>query len=155
MLFLPIRVYECDKSEIEALKKILVYDPYLDPKIIPPAGSDKDIKKLSEEEKKKMEERDKQVREALKKISEDKSMQIIFARQNYSLREGASVGLNADRSYLYINATDEFLNGAEERFKKEFKTIKRAQKSDEDKVIETIKGEEEKANAGFGAIFGG
>ncbi len=152
---MPVRVYECDKNEVEQLKKVLVYDPYLDPNIIPPAGKDKNVKDLTEEEKKRMEERDKKAKEALDKLAKDKSAQIIFARQNYSLREGKSFGVENDKSYLYLNATEEFLQGAEERFKKEFKTVKRAQKSDEDKLIAKIKEEEEKANAGFGSIFGG
>ena len=34
--------------------------------------------------------------------------------------------LTTNMIYLYLNANDDFLNGAEERFKTEFKTIKRA-----------------------------
>lgn len=148
------RVYECDKSEAEALKKVLEYDPYLDPKLIPPSKSDKDIKGMSEEEKKKMQEEDAKTKEALKKLHEDKYANVIFARQGYSFREGSSLNLDANKFYLYISANEEFLKLAEERFQKEFKTVKMAQKSDEQKMISTLKAEEDRASVGFGSIFG-
>lgn len=149
------RVYECDKSEAEELKKVLAYDPYLDSSIIPPgAKKDADLAKMTPEEKAEYEERTKRVEAALKELSESPKGKFIFVRQECSLRDGASLGLKPDTSYLYINAPDDFLDGAEERFKNEFKTVKRASKEDEEKVISTIKEEEEKANAGFGSIFG-
>jgi hypothetical protein len=150
----PARVYECSKSEVEELKKVLAYDPYLDPAVIPPSGKDKPNDKLTEQEKKEIEEREKQVNESLKKLSGSLKGKIIFTRQEYSLREGGSVGLKSDCSYLYINAPEDFLKGAEERFRTEFRTVKPATKEEEEKVINVIKEEEEKANVGFGSIFG-
>lgn len=149
---MPVRVYECSRSEVEELKKILTYDPYLDTSLIPP--SSKEDKNMTPEQKKQMEEREKQVNENLKKLSESLKGRIIFARQEYSLKEGASLGLKDDTTYLYLSAPDDFLNGAEERFKTEFKTVKRASKEDEEKVINSVKEEQEKANSGFGSIFG-
>jgi hypothetical protein len=151
---LPARVYECERSEIEELKKVLAYDPYLDTNLIPPTGKDKPSDKLTDQERKEIEEREKQVTDTLKKLSESLKGKIIFSRQEYSLRDGAALGLKNDRSYLYLNAPEDFLNGAEERFKTEFKTIKRTSKEEEEKVIKAIKDEEELANAGFGSIFG-
>jgi hypothetical protein len=152
---LPAQVYECSKSEVEELKKVLSYDPYLDSSLIPPPMvSDKDIKNLTPEQKKEMEERDKKIAEAHKMLENSPKGKYIFTRQEYSLRDGASVGLNPELSYLYLSANEDFLKGAEERFKTEFKTIKRAKKEDEDRVIKVIKDEEESANAGFGSIFG-
>ncbi len=153
---MPARVYVCEKSEAEELKKALSYDPYLDPNLIPASVTPKDKKEsdLSEEERKQIAEREEVVAENLKKLHESLQGRIIFARQEYSLRDGASVGLNEGMVYLYLSAPDEFLNGAEERFKTEFKSVKRASKEEETKVIETIKEEEERANSGFGSIFG-
>jgi len=148
-------VYECDKSEAEELKKALSYDPYLDSNLIPPAGKDKPADQLTEEEKKAQEERDKKIAEAHKMLESSPKGKYIFARQDYSLRDGSSVGLKGDKSYIYLSAPDDFLKGAEERFKTEFKTVKRASKEEEEKVISVIKDEEERANAGFGSIFGG
>lgn len=151
---MPARVYECSKSEVEELKKVLAYDPYLDTNLIPASGKDKPADKLTDQEKKELEEKEKQLAETLKKLSESLKGRIIFSRQEYNLKDGATVGLKADTTYLYLNAPDDFLNGAEERFKTEFKTIKRANKDEEEKVIKAIKDEEERANAGFGSIFG-
>ncbi|HIH50396.1 MAG: hypothetical protein ABSE71_01760 [Candidatus Micrarchaeaceae archaeon] len=153
---MPARVYVCEKSEAEELKRVLAYDPYLDTNLIPPSVTPKDKKEsdLTDEERRQIAEREKVVSENLKKLGESPQGRIIFTRQEYSLRDGASLGLDENMVYLYISASDDFLNGAEERFKKEFKTIKRAGKEDEEKVIGAIKEEEERANTGFGSIFG-
>jgi hypothetical protein len=148
------RVYECDKSEAEALKKVLEYDPYLDPKLVPASKSDKDLKLMSEEDQKRYHEEEAKSKEAIKKLHEDKYANVIFARQGYSFRDGATLNLDGNKSYLYLDSSEQFLGLAEERFKKEFKTVKRAGKSEEEKVISTIKSEEDKAAAGFGSIFG-
>lgn len=151
------RVYECDRSEAPALKKVLEYDPYTDTSLIPsaPRSADKPEDKLSDAERKELGEYEKKVKDALNRLDKDPKAQTIFVRQSCSLRDGATLGLNADRLYLYIEAQDAFFSKAEMRFKNEFKTIKRAQKQDEDAVIAAIKKEEEKADTGFGAIFGG
>lgn len=153
---MPARVYEIDKSEVEELKKTLSYDPYLDTNLIPPAikAEKVDKDKLTPEQVKEIEERDNKIKEAHKMLEESPKGKFIFSRQDYSLREGASLGLDDGKSYLYLNATEDFLKGAEDRFKNEFKTIKRATQGEEQKVIQTIKEEEEKANSGFGSIFG-
>jgi len=150
------RVYEFDKSELEELKKVLSYDPYLDTSLIPPApkGSDKPADKQTPEEKKELEEHDKKVAETHKFLAEDPKGKYIFSRQQYEIKDGASIGAAPNLSFLYLNATDDFLGGAEMRFKSEFKTIKRADKSSEEKIINAIKEEQERANVGFGSIFG-
>jgi hypothetical protein len=125
---LPVAVYEIDASEVESFKKFLEYDPYLD-------------KALSEEE--------------LKKLNSDKLANIIFARQEYSLRDGRALGMEDGKYYLYLKANDEFLALAQEKLLKSFKSIKRASKVAEEKFNAIIKEEEDRANAGVGAIFGG
>ncbi|MDE1870974.1 MAG: hypothetical protein KGI06_01915 [Candidatus Micrarchaeota archaeon] len=153
---MPARVYEVDRSEAEELKKALSYDPYLDTNLIPPAIKAENVEKdkLTPEQAKEIEERDRKIAEAHKMLGESPKGRFIFSRQDYSLRDGASLGLGDGKSYLYLNATEDFLKGAEERFKNEFKTVKRTSPEDEQKVIRIIKEEEEKANAGFGSIFG-
>ncbi len=125
---MPAVVYECDASEAAELKKFLEYDPYLD-------------KSLDDE--------------ALKKLHDDKQANIIFSRQEFSLRDGASLGLSKDKSYLYINANEDFLKGADEKLKKSFKSIRRAPNGEEQKFISIIDEEHNMGNAGIGAIFGG
>jgi hypothetical protein len=148
------RVYECNKSEVEELKKVLTYDPYLDPNLIPPSekGSGRPADQMSAAEQVEMANRVKMVNDAIEKLGP--KAKVIFSRQEYSIREGAAFGAPADVSLLYINASDEFLKGAEDRFKTEFKTIKRAPKEIEDKVGQTINEEQEMANTGLGSIFG-
>ena len=138
------RVYVVQKTEMEQLKKVLAYDPFTDTNIIPPAPD-----KMTPEEAKAREEK---IQEAKKKLPEG-ALTIIFGRQEYGIKEGPGVGLKGD-FYLYINASDDFLKGAEGRFSREFKTIKRADPSDEAKVIEVLKAEKDKAAEGFGSIFG-
>ncbi len=116
----------------------------MDPKIIPPASE-----KMTPEEAKL---RETKIAEAKKGLPEG-ALTVIFGRQEYSIKEGPGVGLKGD-FYLYINASDDFLKGAEGRFSREFKTVKRAPPEDESKVIETLKAEKDKAAEGFGSIFG-
>ncbi len=122
------RVYVCDEAEFPALKKELEYDPYLD--------------KALDDEK-------------LRALKDDRLANVIFARQEYSLREGQSVGLDKGRYYLYLKANDDFIADADERLAHDFKSVKRAKPEEEAKVIGIINEEQSKANAGFGAIFGG
>ena len=153
---MPIRVYECEKAEVEQLKKALEYDPYTDPNILPSSKyTEKDIKGLPKEEQELAKKEEAERAEKLKKLREDKLLNIIFWKQDCRLRDAGSIGAGGDKFYLYISAPDDFLDGAEEKFKRDFKTIKRAQKEDEEKFIATITKEEEVANAGFGSIFGG
>ncbi len=121
-------VYEVDASEYDALKKFLEYDPYVD-------------KSLSEED--------------LKKLNAEKAYDSLFSRQEYSLREGASLGLEKGKYYLYINASEDFLKVADEKLKKNFKSVKKASKEQEGKFISIIEEEQNRGNAGIGMIFGG
>lgn len=151
-----MRVYECDESEVKTLKKLLSYDPYLDPNLIPklPEVSEKDRAAMSEQQRAELKAKEDAASAASKKLREDKYANVIFVRQDCDLREGRAIGVENDKSYLYVKATDDFLNLAEERFKKEFKTVKRAPQDVEKKFIALKEEEESKANAGFGSIFG-
>jgi len=150
------RVYECDESEVKTLKKLLTYDPYLDPNLIPklPEVSEKERAAMSEEQRKELKAKEDMASAASKKLREDKYANVIFARQDCDLREGKAIGIENDKSYLYLKATEEFLALAEERFQKEFKTVKRAPPDIEKKFITLKEDEEARANAGFGSIFG-
>lgn len=150
------RVYECDASEVKELKKLLTYDPYLDPNLIPKLSDvdEKELAKMSPEQQKAIKYKEDMARAASKKLSEDKYANVIFARQDTDLREGKSMDIEDNKYYLLVKATDEFLTLAEERFKNEFKTVKRASPDIEKKFIALKQEEESKANAGFGAIFG-
>ncbi|MCL5428107.1 MAG: hypothetical protein M1321_02910 [Candidatus Marsarchaeota archaeon] len=124
---MPARVYTCDSGDANELKKLMEYDPYLD-------------KSLSEEE--------------LAALRDDAQANIIFARQDYSIKDGISLNLDTKKYYLYLSAGDEFLEKADKKLKASVKSIKRADSDTEAKVIEIVEGEREQSEQGLGAIFG-
>ncbi|MCL5679987.1 MAG: hypothetical protein M1465_01415 [Candidatus Marsarchaeota archaeon] len=151
------RVYSFDKSEMEKLSKVLSYDPYLDKNLLPDMPKEFEDKKYMEQHpelKQQMEDLQKRIDDAKDRLKNDKNLNVIFARQEYSLREGASLGLNSEKCYLYLKANDEFLKNAEDRLKDEYKSFALADAEASQKVIAAIHDEEERANAGFGSIFG-
>ena len=121
------RVYELDAKESDKLKKLLLYDPYVD-------------KSLDEA--------------ALAKIRSDKLANVIFARQNCILKEGAAVGLDSSKAYLYIKASEEFFPAAEERLRAEIPTLKITQEDVKTIVCNYVNEEESRSNQGVGLIFG-
>ncbi|MBI5159714.1 hypothetical protein HY992_06355 [Candidatus Micrarchaeota archaeon] len=76
-----------------------------------------------------------------------------FSKQGYTLKEGKSVGAEADKYYVLINADDEFFKWAEEKFKA-VENVKRTGKETEAKIIAVIDEEASAAEGGLGAIFG-
>lgn len=103
---------------------------------------------------KEAEEKKRAVDEAVKALREDKEANIIFARQEYQLKEGAMIGMDRDKCYLFLNATEDFQVPAEEKLKKSIKSIQRLDPETEKKVIESIEKERESAEQGIGMIFG-
>ena len=84
----------------------------------------------------------------LKKILEaDPYAPNSFARKAPQMKE------MDNKVYLYIKAETEFFSFAEEKFK-ELTSMKRTEKADEQKIVDTIHKEEEEAAGGFGDIFG-
>jgi hypothetical protein len=126
-MVMPARVYVADSSKQQELKKLVEYDPYLD-------------SSMKEED--------------LKHIREDASANVIFARQDYQIKEGASLSLNRDKIYLYISASEDFLERADKKLKAVIAGIERADPETEKKIISSIEDERKKAENGFGYIFG-
>jgi hypothetical protein len=58
-----------------------------------------------------------------------------------------------NKAYVYIKAESEFFTSAEEKFK-EIPSMKRAEKVDEQRIVDIIHKEEDEAAGGFGNIFG-
>ncbi|MDE1804304.1 MAG: hypothetical protein KGH59_00770 [Candidatus Micrarchaeota archaeon] len=124
---MPARVYVVDASKAQQLKKLIEYDPYLD-------------NSLKEED--------------LKKIREDEMANVIFARQTCMIKEGAALGLDREKNYLYISATEEFLEKADKKLAAQLEGVKRADPETEKKIIASIAEEQSKAESGFGYLFG-
>ncbi|MGC8568256.1 MAG: hypothetical protein ACP5RP_03860 [Candidatus Micrarchaeia archaeon] len=149
------RVYECGLEELSALKKRLEYDPYLDESLIPPPLSDTKIPATQQAEaSRQQEERNKKVQESLEKLKNDKYSGLIFVRQEYEIIDGSKFGAAEGTSYIYIKASEDFLNLAESFFKETYKTVKRAEPVIEEKIIKQINEEKRNADLGFGSIFG-
>ena len=124
---MPARVYICDFSHNSELSKLLAYDPYLD-------------KTLNEQQ--------------LSELKKDLSANVIFARQDYVLKDGISLGLDRTKNYLYLSASEEFLEKADKKLKEKITGIIRADKETEEKIIKTVEGERESSEEGLGSIFG-
>lgn len=121
------RVYEFDIADADKMKKLLLYDPYLD-------------KSLDNA--------------ALGRIKEDKLANVIFARQNCVLKDGFAIGLDGKKAYLYIKANEEFFPLAEEKLKFEIKSLRPAAEKERERVCNAINEEESRSNQGVGLIFG-
>ncbi len=109
------------------MKKLLEYDPYLD-------------KSLGED--------------ALMKLKDDKDANIIFARQDYRIKDGISINLERGKSYLYLSANEEFLEKGEEKLKKSIDGVERADQKTEATVIQIVEGERTESEQGLGFLFG-
>ncbi len=137
---MPVHVYICSKDEKAKLEKILAYDPYLDPEVIPKEGE-----KSATEAKPKIEE--------LKE--KDPYFDVIFARQEYQLVDGDTFSMDPSKCYLYLKANGDFLAKADEKLKKLLPGVERAGSKVEEKVISYIDELHSKAESGLGLIFGG
>ncbi|MEM3839322.1 MAG: hypothetical protein QXF01_01950 [Candidatus Micrarchaeaceae archaeon] len=124
---MPQRVYSCSADEAQALKKLLEYDPYLD-------------KNMSEEQ--------------LAKLKKDEDANVIFARQDYLLKDGISLSQDREKYYLYLNANEEFMERAEKKLKANIKSIARVDPDTESQIIEDIESERHASEQGLGSIFG-
>ncbi len=103
------------------------YDPYLD-------------KNLNEEQ--------------LVKLKDDVQANVIFARQDYNIKDGISLNLDEKKVYLYLSAVEEFLEKADKKLKSSIKSIARADAETETKIISIVETERSQSEQGLGLIFG-
>lgn len=124
---MPARVYVVDSTKLKELKKFVEYDPYLD-------------NSLDEA--------------ALAKLKDDELANVIIARQTYFIKDGVALNLDRGKLYLYLSASEEFLDKAEKKLISGISGLKRETPELEKKIIETIEAEESKSDSGVGFIFG-
>ncbi len=120
-------MYSCKAQDAQALKKLLEYDPYLD-------------KSLGEAQ--------------LASLKDDPKANVIFARQDYQLKDGISLGLDRDTYYLYLSAVEDFLENGEKKLKESISSIRRVEPELEKKIITALEGERKESEEGLGLIFG-
>ena len=89
--------------------------------------------------------------EITKMLEADPYAEDSFARSGYKIKEGAAVGEDKEKIYIYIKASEDFLKKADERLKD---VAKPAPEDVQKRVGSKIESEEERAEAGLGAIFG-
>ena len=124
---IPTRTYTCDQKDVESLKKLMTYDPYLDKSKTP---------------------------EQLAEMKKDENANIIFARQDYWIKDGITLGLDRDKYYLVLSAVDSFLEKAEPKLKESIPNIQRASLEIETKVVGEMDKERNESESGLGMIFG-
>lgn len=74
-----------------------------------------------------------------------------FSRNGYKIKDGATVGEDKEKVYIFMRATDEFAKFAKEALK----DVAAVSKSDvAERIAKKIEEEESSAQVGFGAIFG-
>lgn len=154
---MSIRVYVLNEADATGLKKLLEYDPYLDPNLtpkIPDSWYDEEYLKKHPEIAKEAAEKKKATEEILNKLKNDEAANIIFARQDYVLKDGLSLGLDRSKYYLYLSADDDLLSKDELKLKKNTASLARADSETEKKVIAAIDNERQKSEEGLGFIFG-
>ncbi len=124
---MPARVYLCDEKDLDKLKALMEYDPYLD-------------KSKTEEE--------------LAALKQDKAANVIFARQDYQIKDGISISMEKDKCYLYLSANEDFLTLAEPKLLSAIESAKHADPETEKKIILMIEEEISNSESGIGSIFG-
>ena len=68
----------------------MAYDPYLDKSMTP---------------------------EQLQKLKGDEQANVIFARQDYQIKDGIGLGLEREKYYLILSSADEFMEKADKKLK--------------------------------------
>ena len=74
-----------------------------------------------------------------------------FSRNGYKVKDGVSVGLDREKTYLYIKCTDEFAVAAKEKL---VGFAVPATPEETAAVTKKVDEDENNAEVGFGAIFG-
>ncbi|MFA5076835.1 MAG: hypothetical protein WC488_00185 [Candidatus Micrarchaeia archaeon] len=74
-----------------------------------------------------------------------------FARNGYKTKEGAVIGEDKAKFYLFLSADEAFLKKAEEKIKG---LAARANEDVEKRIAALVEKEEDSATEGFGGIFG-
>lgn len=74
-----------------------------------------------------------------------------FARAGYRIRDGASLGEDKSKIYLFISSSENFIKKADEALKEVAAIVKNEAA---ERIIRKIKEEEEAAEQGLGSLFG-
>ena len=90
-------------------------------------------------------------KELMKVLEADPYKEDSFARIGYKVKDGATLGEDKEKLYVYISASEDFVKKADEMLKD---IASPANEEIQNRVGEKIRKEEEEAESGFGSIFG-
>ncbi|VVB98632.1 Uncharacterised protein [uncultured archaeon] len=90
-------------------------------------------------------------KDLMKVLEADPYAKDSFAKAGYKTKEGAMIGEDKAKLYVYISAEDAFLKKAEEKLKG---IVEHSKDEVGKRIIALIEKEEESATSGFGDIFG-
>ncbi len=90
-------------------------------------------------------------KDLLKILEADKFAEDSFERIGYKLREGASLGEDKSKLYVYVSSSEDNVKKADEKIKSVANVL---QGEKEKKVLDKIAAEDEGAETGFGSMFG-
>lgn len=93
--------------------------------------------------------------EQLQALKGDAEANVIFARQDYQVKDGLALSLEREKYYLILSAADDFLEKADKKLKEHIPSIKRVEPELEKKIIATVESERQQSEQGLGSIFGG
>jgi hypothetical protein len=88
--------------------------------------------------------------EVMKILEADPYAEDSFARAGYKMKDGASVGEDKEKIYIYVLASDDFIKKADERLKD---LAKPAEEEVQKRVEKKIREEEDQVAAGV-SMFG-
>ncbi len=88
--------------------------------------------------------------ELLKILEADKFSPDSMERIGYKLREGASLGEEKSRVYVYVSSSEENIKKADQKLKTLAVPLSGEK---EKKILEKIASEDENAESGFGSMF--
>lgn len=89
-------------------------------------------------------------KDLLKILEADKFATDSLERIGYKFREGASLGEDKSKIYIYVSSSEENIKKADEKLKP-VATVLSGEK--EKKILDKISAEDEGAEAGFGSMF--
>jgi len=119
------RVYSFSKEDLKEVKDLISFDPY---------AQNLPMEKIEEMKK------------------NDELFDVIFVRQGVEIREGKEFGENSDY-LLVVDAPQDFFEKAEKKLSR-VKSLKRLKEKEEEIIVKKLEEQAEKAEEGFGTIFG-
>lgn len=90
---------------------------------------------------------------AINIMDADKYGELCFAKAGYIIKDGEQYGIEKYTLIVLRNISEDFVKYSKEKFK-EIEGLETLDENKTNEIIQSIKEEDERAQSGFGAIFG-